>query len=154
MEICKRFVRFGLPTGQPPVPVPKTDALMTEQPKTAPETHVKKIWKDPVWASVIAAVILSVGGYLFANVTDAFAGEEVEEHKAASVVCTATGPNVNVRNGQGLGYSTLFQVSKGEYFHIIENGKEDVVHEKSGRWKRIAYEGKEGWMFSAYMRCE
>lgn len=48
----------------------------------------------------------------------------------------------------------LFQVSKGEYFHIIENGKEDVVNGKSGRWKRIAYEKKKGWMFSAYMRCE
>lgn len=48
----------------------------------------------------------------------------------------------------------LFQVSKGEYFHIIENGKENVVNGKSGRWKRIAYEKKKGWMFSAYMRCE
>lgn len=135
-------------------PLPKTDALMTEQPKAAPETPVKKIWKDPVWASVIAAVIFAAIGSLYAGVSKAFAGEEVDEHKAASVVCTATGPNVNVRDGQGVAYPTAFQVSKGEYFHIVENGREDVVNEKTGRWKRISYEGKKGWMFSAYMRCE
>lgn len=118
------------------------------------DTPIKKIWKDNVWGSVIAAIILATGGFIFTRVTHVFASEEVEEHKAASVVCTAVGPNVNVRSGQGLGYNTVFQVSKGEYFHIIENGKEDVVNEKAGRWKQISYEGKKGWMFSAYMRCE
>lgn len=125
--------------------------------KAAPgaDSPVKKIWKDNVWGSVIAGLIttllVSVGGYLLLGAVGVFAGEEVREHNAT---CTATGPNVHVREGQGLDYPTLFYVSKGEYFHIVENGKEDVVHDKPGRWKRIKYEGKKGWLFSAYMRCE
>lgn len=107
----------------------------------------RKIWKDPVWSGVIVVIIAGIGG-LFLKASNILPEEK------PPVLCTASGPNVNVRINQDLSSAMIFKVSPGEYFKILKDGKEDVVHEKTGRWKYIEYEKKKGWIFSAYMRCK
>lgn len=121
---------------------------MNEQEKEPKAKRVaRKIWKDTVWSGVIVAVIVGLGGLILK------ASNILPEDKPP-VRCTASGPNVNVRADQNLNAAMTFQVSPGEYFEILKDGKDDVVHDKSGRWKYIEYEKKKGWIFSAYMKCK
>ena len=67
--------------------------------------------------------------------------------------CTPSGTKVNVRSEPSVKASVNFQRDKGEFFEILEVGKADVVNGKNGKWYKIDYNGKGGYIFSFYTLC-
>ena len=112
--------------------------------------RLRKFYKDPVISSILAGILLTLITPFFIDVQQVFADVIIRER----IICSPAGKQVNVRKGPSAMHDTLFTLDKGEYFEVLEEGDRDLVLGKTGQWKRISYNDKEGWMFSGFMVCE
>lgn len=95
-----------------------------------------------------------VVGYSSLNITwDEILPYLKNQEKSTPNYCTPSGPKVNIRSEPNVKASVNFQLDKGEFFEILEEGKADIVNGKKGKWYKIDYNGKEGYIFSFYTLC-
>lgn len=73
-------------------------------------------------------------------VADWLLSVETELQKKDYVVSTTTG--LRIRSGPGTNYKVVGQFPKGEKAHVLM---------KQGKWVKISYNGRQGWVSSAYV---
>lgn len=121
-----------------------------ESRKTSLALRLRKFYKDPLICGILVTLIATILTPLFVDVQALFAGLI----KADTYTCSPAGKQTNVRKGPGKQYDTLFTLDKGQYFEVLEEGQNDLVLGRTGHWRKISYNGYEGWMFSGFMICE
>jgi hypothetical protein len=62
---------------------------------------------------------------------------------------------IRFRSGPGTNYEKLDLLSKGTRIEVLDtNGPEAFLNNANGRWYKIRYGGREGWIFGAFVDLE
>jgi uncharacterized protein YgiM (DUF1202 family) len=62
---------------------------------------------------------------------------------------------IRFRSGPGTNYEKLDLLNKGTRIEVLDtNGPEDFLNKESGRWYKIRYGGREGWLFGPFVDLE
>lgn len=81
-------------------------------------------------------------------------GNSSPNQEADTKTCNPTGDNVNVRTKPDVKSDVSFQLDKNQTFELLSEEKSDVIKGNSGKWYKIKFENKEGYIFSFYTNCK